>query len=423
MATMALKACFRGRSRLRHPLLSHSYFCRGCSHGLVSSAMASAPSLDFCRSEAGLSSYVRSTSARLHLPDSKLRFPSAQYFFSTLNGSDEDGDLSANDDEGEAGTENEAGDELELISEAHTPLPNFVNSVEEAAYIGYKVVGQVKPGDFGAYKAPNAFAVIQVGSHQFKISPGDCIYTEKLKFADVNDKLSLEKVLLLGSKSQTIIGRPLVPKAFVHAAVEEQVLDAKVIIFKKKRRKNYRRCNGHRQELTRLRILDIWGLGEARSALAAHQSPNSLSPAQSSRSYSTLSSRCSLPLNGALSGRAHFYSTVAQDISITDNCVNRLHEIIKEEKATADEKMLRVSVEGGGCSGFQYVFSLENMPNDTDRIFEKDGVKIVVDEVSMGFLKGATIDYAEELIRASFMVTNNPNASGGCGCGSSFVAK
>lgn len=153
----------------------------------------------------------------------------------------------------------------EPISDA---LPLTVDAIQEAAEIGYKVVGRVKPEEFGRIKPPKAFAVVQVGSHQFKISPGDCIYTEKLKYADVNDKLCLEKVLLLGSRSQTIIGRPVVPKAFVHAVVEEQALDAKVIIFKKKRRKNYRRTNGHRQELTRLRILDIRGLGQARSAIA-----------------------------------------------------------------------------------------------------------------------------------------------------------
>jgi ribosomal protein L21 len=65
--------------------------------------------------------------------------------------------------------------------------------------------------------------VQQIGSHQFKVSPNDLIYTEKLKFADINDKLMLHKVLLLGSKSQTIVGRPHVPKAAVFAVVEEHV--------------------------------------------------------------------------------------------------------------------------------------------------------------------------------------------------------
>lgn len=101
--------------------------------------------------------------------------------------------------------------------------------------------------------------MVQIGSHQFKVSNGDCIFTEKLKFCEVNDKLIFSKVLLLGSATQTIIGRPIMPDAAVHAVVEEQALDAKVIIFNKKKRKNYRRTNGHRQEITKLRITDIQG--------------------------------------------------------------------------------------------------------------------------------------------------------------------
>lgn len=106
------------------------------------------------------------------------------------------------------------------------------------------------------------FAVVQVGSHQFKVSPGDVIYTEKLLFADLNDTVHLDRVLLLGSRHETVIGRPSIPGAHVVALVEEQVQDAKVIVFKKKRRKNYRRHRGHRQELTRLFIVDIHGIEE-----------------------------------------------------------------------------------------------------------------------------------------------------------------
>ncbi|KAK9810406.1 hypothetical protein WJX72_010234 [[Myrmecia] bisecta] len=85
---------------------------------------------------------------------------------------------------------------------------------------------------------------------------------EKLKGVDVNDKLSLPRVLLLGSKLETVIGRPFVPGAAVTAAVEEHFQDAKVVTFHKRRRKNSRRTRGHRQELTTLRILDIDGIGE-----------------------------------------------------------------------------------------------------------------------------------------------------------------
>ncbi|CAN6819685.1 unnamed protein product [Brassica oleracea] len=128
------------------------------------------------------------------------------------------------------------------------------------AEIGYKVMGPLKSSErlFKPYEP--VFAVVQIGSHQFKVSNGDSIFTEKLKFCDINDKLVLTKVLLLGSASQTIIGRPILPDATVHALVEEHALDEKVLIFKKKRRKNYRRTTGHRQELTKLRITDIQGI-------------------------------------------------------------------------------------------------------------------------------------------------------------------
>ncbi|XP_027916723.1 50S ribosomal protein L21, mitochondrial [Vigna unguiculata] len=137
----------------------------------------------------------------------------------------------------------------------------------EAEAIGYRVVGPLsKDNDvFKPYEP--VFAVVQVGSHQFKVSNGDSIFTERLKFCEVNDRLILNKVLLLGSASQTIIGRPIVPDAAVHAVVEEHALDAKVIIFKKKRRKNYRRTKGHRQELTKLRITDIQGIEKPQVVL------------------------------------------------------------------------------------------------------------------------------------------------------------
>ncbi|XVF27642.1 hypothetical protein REPUB_Repub14bG0125800 [Reevesia pubescens] len=130
----------------------------------------------------------------------------------------------------------------------------------EAAAIGYKVMGPLQRSDRVFKDYEPVFAVVQIGSHQFKVSNGDTIFTERLKFCEVNDKLILNKVLLLGSPTQTIIGRPIVLDAAVHAVVEEHALDAKVIIFKKKRRKNYRRTKGHRQELTKLRITDIQGI-------------------------------------------------------------------------------------------------------------------------------------------------------------------
>ncbi|KAK9156754.1 hypothetical protein Scep_003328 [Stephania cephalantha] len=100
----------------------------------------------------------------------------------------------------------------------------------------------------------------------------------------------------------------------------------------------------------------------------------------------------------------------------------RLKELHDKEKSS-DAKMLRLSVEAGGCSGFQYAFSLDNKTTPDDRIFEREGVKLVVDNISYDFVKGATVDYVEELIRSAFLVTTNPSAVGGCSCKSSFMVK
>ncbi|KAJ3695684.1 hypothetical protein LUZ60_001061 [Juncus effusus] len=141
---------------------------------------------------------------------------------------------------------------------------------KEAEEIGYRVLGRLDPSSENPFKPYEpVFAVVEIGSHQFKVSNGDSIFTEKLKFCDVNEKIVLNKVLMLGSKTQTIIGRPILVDAAVHAVVEEHALDAKVIIFKKKRRKNYRRTKGHRQELTKLRIIDIQGIDKSEALAAA----------------------------------------------------------------------------------------------------------------------------------------------------------
>eukprot|EP00850_Spirogloea_muscicola_P013606 SM000093S24417 [mRNA] locus=s93:173417:174517:- [translate_table: standard] len=142
---------------------------------------------------------------------------------------------------------------VQVTTPTTTPLP-LPPSVPASSRLGRHRRG-VKRGYWGIGGHGG-----QVGSHQFKVTPGDVIYAEKLKFACVNDRVALERVLLLGTRSETVIGRPTVPHASVTAVIEEQVLDAKVIIFKKKRRKNYRRTTGHRQELTRLRILDVVGI-------------------------------------------------------------------------------------------------------------------------------------------------------------------
>ncbi|KAM0947476.1 putative FeS cluster insertion protein [Dioscorea sansibarensis] len=107
-------------------------------------------------------------------------------------------------------------------------------------------------------------------------------------------------------------------------------------------------------------------------------------------------------------------------VRMTDNCIRRLKELHAKGEYG---KMLRLSVETGGCSGFQYAFLLDNKKNSDDRVFEKDGVKLVVDNISFDFVKGATVDFVEELIRSAFQVATNPSAVGGCSCKSSFMVK
>ncbi|KAG6771540.1 hypothetical protein D5086_012507 [Populus alba] len=96
-------------------------------------------------------------------------------------------------------------------------------------------------------------------------------------------------------------------------------------------------------------------------------------------------------------------SLVDDSIHLTDNCIRRLKELQTSE-GSAKDKMLRLGVETGGCSGFQYVFDLDDKTNPDDRVFETEGVRLVVDNISYDFLKGATVDYVEELIRAAFII-------------------
>lgn len=100
---------------------------------------------------------------------------------------------------------------------------------------------------------------------------------------------------------------------------------------------------------------------------------------------------------------------------VTPRAFARLAEI---NAATGEVKALRVAVDGGGCSGFQYDIRLDD-PADDDLILEQDGQKVVVDSVSLPFLADAVIDFTEELIGARFTI-DNPNATSSCGCGTSF---
>ncbi|XP_074766055.1 iron-sulfur cluster assembly 2 homolog, mitochondrial [Athene noctua] len=104
-------------------------------------------------------------------------------------------------------------------------------------------------------------------------------------------------------------------------------------------------------------------------------------------------------------------------VFLSESCVKRLLEI------TEGSEFLRLQVEGGGCSGFQYKFSLDTVINPDDRVFEQGGARVVVDVDSLAFVKGSMVDFSQELIRSSFQVVSNPQAEKGCSCGTSFSVR
>ena len=99
-------------------------------------------------------------------------------------------------------------------------------------------------------------------------------------------------------------------------------------------------------------------------------------------------------------------------LTVTDKAFEKIEE-------SCESKTLRIAVKGGGCSGFQYVFSIVDQVNKDDHIFEKSNCRVIIDKTSLQFLEGAKIDYSEELIGSSFKISN-PNATSSCGCGTSF---
>ncbi len=107
---------------------------------------------------------------------------------------------------------------------------------------------------------------------------------------------------------------------------------------------------------------------------------------------------------------------MSESVTVTDRAARRIAEIVAGEAAA---RALRISVEGGGCSGFQYKFDLVPAAADDDLVLERAGAKVVIDQVSLGFLAGSEIDFVDNLIGSSFRV-NNPKATASCGCGTSF---
>jgi iron-sulfur cluster assembly accessory protein len=105
-----------------------------------------------------------------------------------------------------------------------------------------------------------------------------------------------------------------------------------------------------------------------------------------------------------------------ESVTVSDRAAKKIGEILKNEPPGT---MLRVSVEGGGCSGFQYKFDMERAKAADDLVISQNGAVVLIDPVSVGYMAGSQIDFVDDLIGASFKV-KNPKATASCGCGTSF---
>jgi iron-sulfur cluster assembly accessory protein len=108
---------------------------------------------------------------------------------------------------------------------------------------------------------------------------------------------------------------------------------------------------------------------------------------------------------------------ISTSVTVSERAARRIGEILKSEPAGT---MLRVSVEGGGCSGFQYKFGIDHAQAADDLVIARDGATVLIDSVSVGYMAGSEIDFVDDLIGAAFKV-KNPKATASCGCGTSFT--
>ncbi len=112
--------------------------------------------------------------------------------------------------------------------------------------------------------------------------------------------------------------------------------------------------------------------------------------------------------------------TKVEFVTLTPNAVNAVQELL--EKRQLENHALRIFISGGGCSGYQYGMALEPNIREQDFVDEFNGVKVVIDEVSIEYMRGATVDYVDDVMGSGFKI-ENPNAVSSCGCGSSFQTK
>ncbi|XP_047322608.1 50S ribosomal protein L21, chloroplastic [Impatiens glandulifera] len=141
--------------------------------------------------------------------------------------------------------------EVPVIEEVDSEIESEISVAEPSQVI--EIQAEELP------KGEDVFAVVMVGGRQYIVIPGRFLYVQRIKDVTVNAKIVLNKVLLVGTRTSTYLGQPVVPNAVIHAVVEEHGLNDKVIIQKYKKKKGYRRNIGHRQPNTRIRITSITG--------------------------------------------------------------------------------------------------------------------------------------------------------------------
>ncbi len=180
-------------------------------------------------------------------------------------------------------------------------------------------------------------------------------------------------------------------------------------------------CRHETAEEARMRSASLlWRIQghQQRSIVMVTKSKASESPAEdnvdssSSKSYDTTN-----------------YQILSEDLAITPSCIARVEKLVQQRKSKdGGDYFLRVFVDAGGCSGFQYQFEFDQDYNADEDIvlvvsLSEDKPRIVVDETSLGFLRGSKLDFVQEMIKSSFAVVDNPQSESACGCGSSFAVK
>jgi len=132
--------------------------------------------------------------------------------------------------------------------------------------------------------------------------------------------------------------------------------------------------------------------------------------------------------DGTEQGHPATVASAVSDLIITPSCMEQIRSLAARRKDNLKEVYLRVYVDAGGCSGFQYKFELtrdqdEAVDGDEDIVYAEDATRVVIDKGSLDLLQGSTIDYVQEMIKSAFSVTHNPQSESACGCGSSFAIK